>query len=411
MKLRLQKIVMIILGLGIVGMIAYGFRPQPVPVDLAKVTRGSLRVTVDEDGKTRVRQRYVVAAPVAGQVQRIDWREGDAVLANKTLLAVIEPQESALLDPSAELQARARVKEAEKTKIKMQAMLDRAQSAHRDAELALERLETLRGTSAFIEEDWDVAIQREKIAAAEVRAANLDIQIAEFQVKQAEAVLERTRKSSTGEAIPRMEIYSPINGQVLRVFQESERAVTAGFQLLEVGDISDLEVEIDVLSMDAVKIRKAMVQDVNGHSPRRVFAELVHWGGEKPLNAYVHVVGPSGYMKRSALGVEEQRVDVVLRLSDPPEARASLGDGYRVEARIVIWESPDVVKVPAGALFRHQEEWAVFVVEQGVAQLRTVKVGKSNGLETEILANLDEGQEVILHPSDQIKPGVAVVPR
>ncbi len=383
-----------------VGFLAYSFWPRPIEVDVARASRGSLRVTVDEDGKTRIKERYVVSAPLAGQLQRISLRAGDSVVAGKTLLAVIEPSDPGLLDDRSRTQAEARVKAAEAARKQAVARLERARYAHDLAARELQRLRQMVIGRETTYQDLESAEHKERMAQEDMKASQFAIQIADFELDLARAALVRTRPRSPGDADSwRFEIHAPVSGRVLRVFQESFTVVTAGQQLLEVGDPSDLEVEIDVLSSDAVKIAPGA----------KVILE--HWGGDAPLMGQVRVVEPSGFMKRSALGVEEQRVNVIIDFVDPPERRRRLGDAYRVEARIVIWSAESVLKVPSGCLFRRGEDWSVFAIENGIAQLRRVAVGRSNALETEIASGLEEGAVVILHPGDKIQPGIRVIPR
>jgi HlyD family secretion protein len=232
-----------------------------------------------------------------------------------------------------------------------------------------------------------------------VKSAQFAARIAEFELELARAALARTRPDEPGAPdTGRFEIRAPADGRILRVFQESEAAVPAGARLLEVGDPTDLEVEVDVLSSDAVKIRPGAK------------AILEHWGGDAPLTGRVRLVEPSAFTKVSALGMEEQRVNVVIDILDPPAKRGALGDALRVEARIVTWEREDVLKVPAGALFRHAG-WAVYVAARGRARLRPVRVGPSDGLETQVLDGLLENESVILHPSDLVGEGVRVTRR
>jgi HlyD family secretion protein len=234
----------------------------------------------------------------------------------------------------------------------------------------------------------------------ELKAAQIAIQIADFEVEQAKAALLRTRPFRSGEDEPwRLEIRSPITGRVLRVLQESATVVTPGMPLLELGDPTDLEVVIDVLSTDAVKVAAG--------APML----LEHWGGEAPLRGRVRLVEPAAFTKLSALGVEEQRVNVIATFVDPPEKWRALGDAFRVEARIVVWEAADVLKVPAGAVFPHNENKSVFVIADGVARLRQIKSGHSNGLETEVLEGLEPGTEVIVYPGDKVRDGTRVTRR
>jgi HlyD family secretion protein len=399
-KRSLRNLLLTAFGLGLVGLLVWAFLPGPIEVDLGRVERGELLVTVDHEGKTRVKDRYVVSSMLAGRLVRIGLKPGDAVAARKTLLAVIEPADPALLDVRARAQAEARVEAAKAAKRQAAVNVERARAAHAQATKELERARRLRPGGVVGAEEYESRLYRAETTAAEVRAAEFAVQIADFELEQAQAALIHTRPRSPGETEPfRFDVPAPITGVVLRVFQESATVVQPGTRLLEVGDPADLECEIDVLSADAVKVRPG----------QRVIIE--HWGGERPLVGRVRVREPSAFTKVSALGVEEQRVNIIVDLVDPPAARPTLGDGYRVEARIVAWEGKDVLKVPAGALFRRGDDRAVFALERGRAVLRPVQVGHDNGLEAEVLGGLEEGDEVVLHPSDRIRDGVRVAPR
>ncbi len=383
-----------------VGFLAYSFWPRPIEVDVAPVSRGPLRVTVDEDGKTRIKERYIVSAPLAGRLQRITLRAGDPVIAGKTMLAILEPGDPSLLDERSRAEAEARVKAAEATRKQAVPKLERAHVAYELSVKELRRIRHMVVGRETTEQDLEAAQHKERMAQEDMKAAQFALQIADFELDLAKAALKRTWPHSPGDVDSwRFEVRAPVSGRVLRVFQESSVIVTPGQQLLEVGDPGDLEVEVDVLSSDAVKIAPGA----------KVFLE--HWGGEQPLLGQVRLVEPSGFMKRSALGVEEQRVNVIIDFVDPPEKRSRLGDAYRVEARIVIWSADNVLKVPSGSLFRRGDDWAVFAIEDGRAQLRRVAVGRSNALETEITSGLEEGTTVILHPGDKIQPGSRVVAR
>jgi HlyD family secretion protein len=419
-------IAVIVLALG------YAFWPQPVSVDLVKVGRGTVRVTVDEDGKTRIKEKYVVSAPLNGRILRVSLDPGDEVVAGKTLLTMIEPRDPDLLDPRALAQAEARVKAAEAALRQVEPKLVEARDRQSFAEAEVARMRHAFGGKGVSQSELDNAEFAYRQASEELRATRVSEEIARFELEQAQAALLRSKphadeppeptaiqvastdvhdpvagdgdgpqpkenvvgnKENNGWNFP---IYSPINGKVLRVFQESSAVVMPGTQLVELGDPKDLEVEIDVLSRDAVRIH-----------PRDLVL-LEHWGGEKPLEGRVRTVEPSGFMKISTLGVEEQRVWVIVDLVDPPERRPTLGDGYRVEARIVIDEARDVLKIPTSALFRAADKYAVFRVENGVAHQQPIDVGRQNGLEAEVREGLSEADEIVLHPSDQIADGVKV---
>jgi HlyD family secretion protein len=420
MKTLLRRILLGLFVIGLAGLIAYGRWPAPVEADFATVQRGSIRETVDQDGKTRIRERYIVSAPLGGRLQRIELDPGDEVDAGETVLAVIEPRDPELLDERSLREAEANVKAAQARLERTTPLLEEATANLEFAESDLRRAQQARarepGAVSASEIENKEMLRRTR--AALLRAAQRAQEIAQFELEQAQAALVRSRPSEEVSQSPptaegngelqrapypqstngrrNLVIRAPINGRVFRVLQESTAVVTPGQQLIEIGDPLDLEVEIDVLSRDAVKIKPGAA------------VLLEEWGGEKPLNGEVRLVEPSGFTKISTLGVEEQRVNVIVDLVDPPHEREKLNDGFRVEARIVVAEADDVLKAPTSALFRVGEDWAVFVIEDGVAHQRVLKVGLENGLEAEIIEGLAEGDEVVTHPGDNITDGVRV---
>lgn len=396
MKRLIRRLLLALIGLALLGGLIYAFLPKPVGVDIATVTRGPLMVTVDEDGKTRLKERYIVAAPLAGKLQRIEWKAGDAVEAGKTLIATIEPTDPELLDPRAKAEAEARVLAAESKLSRSAPELQRTLSAMQFAESRLARFRQLNEKNAATKDDVEERELLFQTAAEEYKSAKFAEEIARYEVDLAKAALVRTRSNSTDG---QFEIKSPITGRVLRVQQESATIVTPGTALVELGDPRDLEIEVDVLSSDAVQVRPGA----------RVFLE--QWGGEKPLQARVRLVEPSAFTKISALGVEEQRVNVIADFVDPLEMRPTLGDQYRVEARIVTWEKDDVLRVPTSSLFRDGDEWSVFVIDDMKARLATVKIGRRNSREAEVLDGLTENQQVVRYHSDKLHDGVTVFER
>jgi HlyD family secretion protein len=367
-------------------LIIYAFLPARVEVDIATVERGLLLVTVDREGKTRVRERYVVSAPLAGRVQRLELHPGDRVEENKTVLAVIEPGDPALLDPRTRAEAEARVRAAEE--------------ANKLAETNLKQTRTEADRARRLGAGQGIAREELERAEHRERAAAFSLRITAYELEVARAAFLRTQPRSPGKnGSSRLELRSPITGCVLEVYQESTRTLPVGTEILKIGDTTALECVIDVLSTDAVKIARGA----------KVYLE--HWGGERPLLGRVRLVEPGAFMKISALGVEEQRVNVLVDFTEPRKKWEALGDGYRVEARIVVWESDSVLNAPAGAFFRRGDGWAVFRNVNGRARLTPVNLGRTNGLDTQILDGLEEGEIVILHPSDRIKNGVAVIPR
>jgi HlyD family secretion protein len=370
-------------------LIVAGLWPKRQPVEVAVVARGNVLVTVNEEGMTRVKNRYVISSPVAGQLQRIDWKPGAVVEAGKTVLAVLETMGADLLDARGQAQAEARVRAAEANREVAGAQLVRARAGHALAINDLTRFRGLAERGAISQQDMEIATMREATANQEVRAAEFSQQVAEFELEQARALLLRGQPGGNVDQAP-LVITSPVSGRVLRVFQESSRVVPGGMALLEVGDPTDLELRIEVLSRDGVAIQPGA----------RVIVE--QWGGPAPLEARVRLVEPSAFTKISALGVEEQRVYVIADFVSPVEQRPTLGDNYRIEGRVVVWEGRDVLHVPAGALFQRGAKWQTFIVSGGRTELRTVAVGRTNGLVTEVLEGLSEGERVVVYPGDKV---------
>ncbi|NOZ40735.1 MAG: HlyD family efflux transporter periplasmic adaptor subunit [Planctomycetes bacterium] len=407
MKILFRRLMTVLFVAGVVGAIVYGLIPAPVEVDLATVEQGSIRVTVDQDGKTRIREKYVVSAPLAGRLQRIELEPGDEVRAGETLLASIEPRDPELLDARSIAQAEARVKAAEASVQKMEPILEEVEAAQEFAESELQRVREARKKSpqSISTSEIESKLLAYRTRSALLRTTKHNREISNFELDQARAALIHSRPHVGKEATESPEsngngwnfnIRSPIDGRVLRVFQESTAVVSSGTPLLELGDPTDLEVEIDVLSRDAVKI----------HAGALVLLE--HWGGEKTLQGRVRLVEPSAFTKISTLGVEEQRVNAIVDLVDPPQDRTALGDGFRVEARIIVSEATDVIKTPTSALFRVGDEWAVFRVVDGVAQQTVIVLGRQNGLEAEVFYGLSAGDQVVVHPGDDVADGTTV---
>lgn len=392
MKLLLRRFLWLAVLAGLAGGLFLALRPEPVEVETARVTRGPLQVTVDEDGEARSHDRYMVAAPVGGRLARIELRDGDAV-AQGQVVASLSPLP---LDPKGREEAEARLRSVEALQREAAA---RAGQARADLELQRrerERAEQLARTGDIRQQTLDQRRSAESAAEKELEAALFRAQSAAFDTESAKAALLAVTRPMA--AASKVLVRAPAKGHVLRVLEPSERVVPAGTPLLLLGEESKhLEVVVDVLSTDAVRITPGAMMWLEG------------WGGPSPLRARVRRVEPYAFTKVSVLGIEEQRVNVIADFLDPP---GPLGDGYRVEARIVIWERPSVVKLPLSALFRQEDKWAVFRVEGGRARVKTVEVGHRNSLEAEVLGGIDEGSEVIVHPSNELKEGgrVAVQP-
>jgi HlyD family secretion protein len=386
------------IGVGLVLLLVNALRPQPVTVEVGTVKHGPLTVTVLEEGKTRIRHRYTISPPVAGYLNRIPLRAGDRIEAGKTVLATIQPQPASFLDPRARAESEARVKAAEATKMQRETQIERATAALDLANKELDRARELRKSGAISVRDWDTADNQVTVLTREVHTAEFGLQVADFELAQAKAALTQVQTPGADHSEP-LRIVSPVDGFILNVFEESARMLPAGTSIMEVGDPNDMESEIELLSSDAVGVQPGAAVSIE------------EWGGEKPLHGRVSVVEPGGYTKVSSLGVEEQRVKVRVDFVEPLPPGMTIGDRFRVEARIVTWHSDDVLQVPTGALFRRGGDWMTYVYDGGKARPTKVEIAHNNGTAAEVRSGLAEGQRVIVHPPDAISDGSAVKPR
>lgn len=393
-----QRVLIIFVILAVIATVGLAMLPAPVAVDLAEIQSGPLVVTITDDGQTRIRERYVVSAPLTGRLVRIEFDPGDDVVAQDTLLTSIEPTDPSLLDPRALAEAEARVRAAEARVSLAKPRMDSAKVAANLAETEMGRLAALAGRDSASARELDAQTAVYRRAGHDLESAQFELDIAGFELDVARAALTRTGEAdpASGWSFP---IRSPISGRVLRVFQESSTVVQAGARILEVGDPADLEVVVDLLSTEAVRIRPG----------NRV--SLQQWGGEAPLPGVVRLVEPSAFTKVSALGIEEQRVNVLIDLTDDAKQRPPLGDGFRVEAAVVEWESDDVLVVPSGALFRSNGTWAVFVAQANRAQFTEIKLGHRNDDAAEVVDGLKAGDKVVLYPGDRVADDDAIEER
>lgn len=388
MKVKRGQIISTVVLLALAGMVVTALLPSSIKVEAARATRGPLRVTIDEEGEARAHDRFVIAAPVAGRLVRVELHDGDAVKAGQ-VVAVIEPSP---LDPREREEVVARVQSAEALKREADERVGHAQADYDQARRERERAERLARDGLVSTQSFEQAKNAETTSANELAAARFKAQAAASDVKVARAgliAIDAERK----DAARLVSLRSPAGGRVLRVIEKSERVVAVGTPVIVLGDPNKLEIVVDVLSTDAVKVKPGAI------------VLLDDWGEEASLRARVRTVEYSAFTKVSALGIEEQRVNIVADFVDPP---GRLGDGYRVEARIIIWESKDALKVPSSALFRHGEGWSVFVIEEGRARRREVETGHRSQFEVEILRGVEEGEQIILHPPNQITDGAAV---
>ncbi|MDP6874108.1 MAG: HlyD family efflux transporter periplasmic adaptor subunit [Alphaproteobacteria bacterium] len=395
-----RRIVYLTVTAAVAGALALALRPQPAAVSLAQVTTGPMTVTLDDEGRTRVREIYVVSAPVAGRKLRITQKVGAKVTAHETVLASIEPSEPAFLDLRSAAEAKARIKAAQAARTLAEAELKRSLAELDFARADFDRAQALvkRGTISKRElERAELAVRTKEAAASTARAG---LRVKQFELETASAALiDPAARSDNAPTACCVAVRSPITGRILRLVLESAAVVSMGAPLVEVGDPADLEIVVDLLSSDAVQVQagdEVLIDD---------------WGGGVTLAGQVRRVEPAGFTKISALGIEEQRVNVLIDFTDPPERYARLGHGYRVDTRIITWRGDKVLRLPMSALFRDGDHWAVFTAKEDRARLRHVEIGKSNGDWAQVLGGLADGDQVIQHPSDVLKDGAKIVQR
>lgn len=396
-KVSPSRIVVALLAVCIVGAVIWSFWPNPIPVETASATRGTFVATVDEDGKTRVRERFVVASPLAGRTTRVELDAGDHVKAGDVIASIL-PSPAPFLDPRARREAEERLGAAEAALDRAKATMERANVVLNQADRDLSRARALLERGVSTVKAVEQAELAHHVADRDVSAANFQYHAAQHAVEQAKALLALYDRS-TGTPPESFEVVAPVAGEIIRVLQESETIVQPGTPLVEIGDCCNLEIVVDVLSTDAVEIEKG----------DRVIIE--HWGGPKPLEGQVRTVEPGGFTKISTLGVEEQRANVIIDIVSPRKAWLDLGDAYQIDARIEVLAIDDALIVPSGALFRQGKEWNTYVVRDGRAELRPVEVLRRSGGVAALSAGLEPGEQVIVYPSDSIAPGVRVVPR
>jgi HlyD family secretion protein len=371
--------------------------PVPVAVETAAVTKGRFAASVDEDGKTRVRERYVVAAPLAGRLSRIRFKVGDQVQIDDAVATII-PSPSPLMDPRTRREVEEMIGASEANLERAKAVVERARAQSDQANTDLARTRTLAQRGAATAQALERAELAVRLADRDLRAAEFQDHAAEHEIGQLRALLERYGKESSGRP-ESWSVAAPVAGVVLKVAQESETIVQPGTSLLDIGDAKDLEVVADVLSADAVEIRPGAEVTID------------HWGGDGKLKGQVRRVEPAAFTKISTLGVEEQRVNVLVDILSPPEQWARLGDAYQVDVQIIVFTRDDATIVPSAALFRRGIGWNVYVAKDGRAELRQIVLLRRSGRFAAVTSGLSPGEEVIVYPSDRVAPGVRVAQR
>lgn len=383
----------------IVAAAVYALSPQPVPVDVATVERGPLAVTIDEEGVARIKDVFLVSAPISGRVQRLPVEVGETVFRNTTTIATILPADPPFLDVRSRRELEAAVGAAQAAVTLAKAQLATAEANERLMEADLERAQRLASAETISARALEKATADLDTAKAQVAEGKAALTLRESELVSAEArLIEPDQLESAARDACCMTMRAPVSGTVLKLLTESEQVIAAGQGLLEIGDPGDMEVIVHLLSSDAVNVQAGSV------------ATIDQWGGQ-PLSAEVRRIDPAAYTKVSALGIEEQRVDAILDVVDPPETWERLGHEFRVMVHITVWEDDDVINIPLGALFRTGPDWTVFKVVDGMAVATPIKLGHRNSRYAEIVGGLESGDVVVMHPSDQVTDGGAVVDR
>lgn len=393
-----RKLLVIVIIVAVVLATVYGFLPKTAEVDIISVVRGPLQVTIEEEGRTRLKERYIVTAPTAGYMRRLPTKVGDTVHKGQALVE-LEPLRSQELDPRSREAAENTVAAAAAS---LQAAREREQAAAADADYAakrLERMTNLLNKGSIAKDQFEQIAAENKKAQALRQSATAAVAAAKADEARARTALHNYTNAGKNGRRGIIKIPAPVSGSIFRVYRESEGAVNTGEPLLDIGDVKNLEVRVEVLSSDAVKIKAGT----------GVFFK--RWGGEGVLTGVVRIVEPAGFTKISSLGVEEQRVLIIADITSPADIWRALGDGFRLEAHFIIWEGKNVLQVPTSSLFRSGPQWMVFVEEKGKARRRIVQTGQKNGLTAQIISGLREGEKVIVHPDDAISEGSRVRPR
>jgi HlyD family secretion protein len=394
MRITIGRMIGALLLLMAVVAIVWAVLPKPVQVELALVTSGRFVATIDEDGKSRVRERYVVAAPLTGRLTRVQLKAGDRVSAGNVVASVL-PSPAPFLDPRSRREAQERLGAAEATFERAGTLVERAKAQAEQAEQERTRTRALAERGASTAQALERAELAAKIAERELRAAEFQLHAAEHELDQTRALLAHY-KNDDRDVPDAWSLTAPVAGMVLRINQESETIVQPGAPILEIGDTRDIEIAVDVLSTDALQIRPGAAVTIE------------HWGGPSALEGRVRRVEPAAFTKVSTLGVEEQRVNVLIDIVSPYDQWSGLGDGYQVDVRIETFSQDDATIVPAGALFRRDDSWYVYAIENGRAQLNRVAVIRRSGRSAAISSGLTAGQSVIVYPSDRVDAGLRV---
>jgi HlyD family secretion protein len=391
----MRRLISILAAAALAGLVIWAFLPQPVPVEVATIAPRTIEVAVEEEGIARIREVFTISATTGGKLQRIGLHAGDRVVAGETVVAVIGPAAPALLDARARAVAQATVSAAQSAVDLAKAQVAQAEAALEFMTSEAERSRRLFESATISKRFYDNAVLEQRTAQAAHDSARANLSVRERELESARAVLDTSGPNGADTCC--VELAAPVSGRVLRVLTEDEQVVLPGTPILEIGNPGNLEIAVNLLSRDAVRVQEGAEARVTG------------WGGPD-LAAEVERIEPSARTRVSALGIDEQRVEVILRLTGDPADWQALGHGFRVIAHIAVWQGQDVLSIPVGALFRDGSDWATFVVTDGTARLRTITLGERNGDFAQVLGGLGQGDVVILHPSDRVTEGASVAP-
>jgi len=397
MKIKFRTVFWATASIIVAILLVVAFRPQAIPIDVAEVTRGEMSVTVRDEGRTRVRNEYVISAPVGGQLLRIEYKPGAEVNAGDVLARIL-PSDPSLLDVRSRAELQASVRSAQAALALARAEVERAEAQLDFAIMEAERVGMLRSQDLASMDAFDRAELQLRVAETNLESEFENTHVREAELSAAEARLVAPASESSDEFV--VTVTAPTSGRIMSVAQESQSVISGGAEIMILADPEDLEVVAEFLSTDAVEVQTG------------AFTFIENWARNRsPLRGQVRLVEPYGFLKISALGVEEQRVNVVVDFVGSPEDWSTLGHGYRVEVAIVTWEESDVLQVPVAALFRDGERWAVYRIENSEARLTHVEIGQENGRNAEVLSGLEEGQGIVLYPGEQLADGVRVAER
>jgi HlyD family secretion protein len=389
-----------LIGLLLLAGLVFAFWPRAISVDLIELKAKTFKLSISEEGKTRVHDMYTLSAPVTGYLRRIVLEVGDPVIISETVVAQIEPIDPAFLDPRSEAQAKADVQAAESAKDLAKAEVSQAQAELEFAFAEFKRMRELQLKNSVSKQELDNSNRAYKTRRAALASSQARLQVRKYELDRVKATLLSPKNTlASHNSCECMDIKSPVDGTILNVLNKSEGVVNAGTPLMDIGNPKDLEIIVELLSSDAVQVETGQ------------YVYITNWGGKGVLEGQVSRIEPIGFTKFSALGIEEQRVNVIISISSPSSDWQRLGHGYQVAVEIVLFETENVLTLPLTALFREDEKWAVFIENAGIAEKRMINIGAKNTFDAEVIEGLEIGDWVILHPDNRVSGGTRIISR